>query len=74
MQQSITMASDFGRDFVHFFKGSHFLALVQVVKPANEQGNGDGGDEHFVLQDKGFIDKYLGVNIKQIDSNAFELS
>ena len=41
MQQSISMASDFGRDFVQFFKGSHFLALVQAVKPANEQGNGD---------------------------------
>ncbi len=33
-----------------------------------------GGDEHFVLQDKGSIDKYLGMNIKQIDANAFELS
>jgi hypothetical protein len=32
------------------------------------------GDKHFVLQDKGSIDKYLGVNIKQIDANAFELS
>ncbi len=31
-----------------------------------------GGDEHFVLQDKGSIDKYLGVNIKQIDANTFE--
>ena len=26
-----------------------------------------------MLQDKGSIDKYLGVNIKQIDANAFEL-
>ena len=33
-----------------------------------------GGDEHFVLQDEGSIDKYLGMNIKQIDANAFELS
>jgi len=33
-----------------------------------------GGDEHFVLHDEGSIDKYLGVNIKQIDANAFELS
>jgi hypothetical protein len=33
-----------------------------------------GGDEHFVLQDKGTIDKYLGVNIKQIDANTFELA
>jgi hypothetical protein len=33
-----------------------------------------GGDEHFVLQDEGSIDKYLGVNIKQIDANVFELS
>ena len=32
-----------------------------------------GGDKHFVLQDEGSIDKYLGVNIKQIDANAFEL-
>ncbi len=27
-----------------------------------------------MLQDEGSIDKYLGVNIKQIDANAFELS
>jgi hypothetical protein len=33
-----------------------------------------GGDENFVLQDKGLIDKYLGINIKQIDKNSFELS
>jgi hypothetical protein len=33
-----------------------------------------GGDKNFVLQDKGSIDKYLGVNIKQIDKNSFELS
>jgi len=40
VQQSITMASEFGRDFVQLFR-SHFLALVQAMKPANEQGNGD---------------------------------
>ena len=33
-----------------------------------------GGDGHFVLQDEGSIDKYLGVIVKQIDANAFELS
>jgi hypothetical protein len=34
-----------------------------------------GGDEHFVLQDKGSINKqYLGVNIKQFDANTFELA
>jgi hypothetical protein len=33
-----------------------------------------GGDEHDVLQDKGSIDKYLGVNIKQIDANTFKLA
>ncbi len=27
-----------------------------------------------MLQDKGSIDKYLGVNIKQIDANTFELT
>jgi hypothetical protein len=32
-----------------------------------------GEDEHFVLQDEGSIDKYLGVNIKQIDANTFKL-
>jgi hypothetical protein len=32
------------------------------------------GDEHFVLQDKGSMDKYLMVNIKQIDANTFELA
>ncbi len=31
-------------------------------------------DEYFVLQDKGSIDKYLGVNIKQIDANTFKLA
>jgi hypothetical protein len=40
-------------------------ALIQLLH---------GGDEHFVLQDKGLIDKYLGMNIKQINANAFELS
>jgi hypothetical protein len=33
-----------------------------------------GGDENFVLQDKGSIDKYLGVNIRQIDKDLFELT
>jgi hypothetical protein len=32
------------------------------------------GNENFVLQDEGSIDKYLGVNIKQIDKSSFELS
>ncbi len=40
-------------------------ALIQLLH---------GGDGHFVLQDEGSIDKYLGVNTKQIDANAFELS
>jgi hypothetical protein len=30
-----------------------------------------GGDENFVLQDEGSIDKYLGVNIRQIDKDSF---
>jgi hypothetical protein len=33
-----------------------------------------GGDENFVLQDEGSIDKYFGVNIRQIDKGSFELS
>ena len=33
-----------------------------------------GGDENFVLQDKGSIDKYLGVNIQQINKDLFELT
>jgi hypothetical protein len=33
-----------------------------------------GGDENYVLQDEGSIDKYLGVNIKQLDENSFELT
>ncbi len=32
------------------------------------------GDESFVLQDEGSIDKYLGVDIKQLDSSKFELT
>ncbi len=31
------------------------------------------GDENFVLQDEGLIEKYLGVDIKQLDSLKFEL-
>ena len=33
-----------------------------------------GGDENFVLQDEGSIDKYLGVNIRHIDKDSFELT
>jgi len=33
-----------------------------------------GGDENFVLQDEGSIDKYLGVNTRQIDKDSFELT
>ncbi len=33
-----------------------------------------GGDENFVLQDRGSIDKYLGVHIKQLDGSSFEFS
>jgi hypothetical protein len=33
-----------------------------------------GGDKNFVLQDKGSIDKYLGVSIKQLDEDSFELT
>ena len=33
-----------------------------------------GGDTNFVLQDEGSIDKYLGINIKQIDKSSFKLS
>ncbi len=32
------------------------------------------GDKNFVLQDEGSIDKYLGVNIRQIDKDSFKLS
>ncbi len=32
------------------------------------------GDNHFVLQDEGLIDKYLGVNIKQIDAHRYVAS
>ncbi len=32
------------------------------------------GDENFVLQDEGLIDKYLGLDIKQLDSLKFELT
>ncbi len=32
------------------------------------------GDENFVLQDEGLIEKYLGVDIKQLDSSKFELT
>ncbi len=32
------------------------------------------GDKNFNLQDNGLIDKYLGVNIKQIDKDSFGLT
>jgi hypothetical protein len=32
------------------------------------------GDEDFVLQDEGLIDKFLGVEIKQLDDFLFELT
>jgi hypothetical protein len=32
-----------------------------------------GGDKNFVLQDEGSIDKYLGVNIRQIGKDSFKL-
>jgi hypothetical protein len=32
------------------------------------------GDEIFVLQDEGLIDKYLGVEIKQLDDSSFEFT
>jgi hypothetical protein len=32
------------------------------------------GDEDFVLQDEGLIDKCLGVKIKQLDDSSFELT
>ena len=32
------------------------------------------GDENFVLQDEGLIDKHLGVKIKQLDDSSFELT
>ncbi len=32
------------------------------------------GEESFVLQDKGPIDKYLGVDIRQLDESSFELT
>jgi hypothetical protein len=32
------------------------------------------GDENFVLQDEGLIDKYLGVDIRQQDAPSFKLT
>jgi hypothetical protein len=32
------------------------------------------GDENFVLQDEGLIDKYLRVDIRQQDASSFELT
>ena len=32
------------------------------------------GPENFILTDEGDIDKFLGINIKQIYDNKFELS
>jgi hypothetical protein len=43
----------------------HIDALIQSLH---------GGNEHFVLQDERSINKNLGVNIKKIDANTFELA
>jgi hypothetical protein len=32
------------------------------------------GNENFALQDEGSIDKYLGVEISQVDSSSFQLT
>jgi hypothetical protein len=32
------------------------------------------GNKNFALQDKGSIDKYLGVDISQVDSTSFQLT
>ncbi len=32
------------------------------------------GEENFVLQDEGPIDKYLGVDVRQLDESSFELT
>ncbi len=32
------------------------------------------GDENFALFDEGLIDKYLGVEISQVDSSSFQLT
>ncbi len=32
------------------------------------------GEGNFVLQDEGPIDKYLGVDIRQLDESSFELT
>ncbi len=32
------------------------------------------GEENFVLKDEGLIDKYLGVDIRQLDETSFELT
>ncbi len=32
------------------------------------------GKENFILQDKGSIDKYLGVNIEQLSDLSFHLA
>ena len=32
------------------------------------------GHENFALQDKGSIDKYLGVDIAQLEGNTFQLT
>jgi hypothetical protein len=33
-----------------------------------------GGDENFVFTDEGSIDKYLGVDIRKVDEDSFEMS
>jgi hypothetical protein len=65
---------------VFFCQGCIVLTYVDdciIVGDSMQQINAlikllQGGDEHFVLQDKGSVDKYLGVNIKQIDADTFK--
>jgi hypothetical protein len=67
---------------VFFGKGCIFLTYVDdCIIVADSMNRIDellqslhGGDENFVLQDEGSIDKYLGVNIRQINKDSFELT
>jgi hypothetical protein len=48
--------------------GDKSNCIDKLIQPLHK------GDENFILQDEGSIDKYLSVEIKQLDDSSFDLT
>jgi hypothetical protein len=63
----------FGRDCIVLMYVDNCIIVTKSMTCIEELITSlHGSNEHFVLQDEGSIDTYLGVNIKQIDKTSFE--